>query len=270
MSFAAIGGVLQGAGAVAGALGLGGSKFKSWHGRENARNEWYNLSGDRESANYYDAVRRGAEKAGFNPLTALGSAPNVGSAAGTVQPPKLASLEMMVNGLKGISDEFTGVASQERAARELQLDLAKVELDKAKALKGSMIATQPTGNFAGPKIGKGANRAVGVTISKANTNPIAAGREKEIDPLKNSSGVFELENTATMGPLTIAGDGEPWGLDELGTAVVMGAPQVAWNAYKRYRDAWGTGRKNVVPLRTPKLGNGPSIINHGDTRRWRN
>jgi len=263
MNPAAVGGLLQGGASVLGALGLGGSKFKSWHGREQIRQTI------RQAELMPAAVRKGAEEAGFNPLTVLGQTSIGGAAAGgTVTAPKLASLEMITNGLKGISDEFTGAASQERAQRELQLDLARIELDKAKALGGVGIAPQPAGAYGGPQIGKGANRPV--PISTKNTNPIASGRVKEVAPLSNSSGVFELENDLTMGPLTIPGDGEPWGLDELGTAAVVGVPQMFRNGYRKYRDAWGKGRTNVVPLRAPKLGNGPSVINHGDTRRWRN
>ncbi|MFT4151715.1 MAG: hypothetical protein QM656_16055 [Paracoccaceae bacterium] len=51
---------------------LGGNKYKSWIGREEARNQWFNLSGDKQSKNYYDALRRGAESAGFNPLAVMG------------------------------------------------------------------------------------------------------------------------------------------------------------------------------------------------------
>jgi len=236
MNPAAIGGILSGAGSIASGLGLGGGKFKAWHGRENARNEWFNLSGDLESKNYYDAVRRGADQAGINVITALGGAPSVGSAAGTFTGPKLGAMSAVIEGFKGISDEFTGVASQQRAARELQLDLARVELDNAKAAQGAHISAQPARSQGGPQMGSRANKIVGA-IDPKNTNPIAGNREKEIMPLNNSGGVFEMENKLTYGPVTIAGDSEPWGLDELGTAVIMGAPQAYANMIRRAASA---------------------------------
>uniref|UniRef100_UPI0025F93377 hypothetical protein n=1 Tax=uncultured Sphingomonas sp. TaxID=158754 RepID=UPI0025F93377 len=61
-------------------------------------------------------------------------------------------------------------------------------------------------------------------------NSVAPGRKQEIDPVINSPGVFEIQNKATLGmPVTIPGEGEPWGVDELATAVVVGVPQIVGN-----------------------------------------
>jgi len=201
----AIGGILSGVGSIAGAFG-GGSKYKSWHGRENARNEWFNVSGDLESANYYDAVRRGAEKAGFNPLTALGMAPNVGSAAGTVTQPKLASLDMVMGGLKSISDEFSGVASQERARKELQLDLAKIELDKARA--ESKAISGPARISGGPSLGARAQqmKASGpVTVNRENTREGVSVMGMDIMPATGTSNAEDFEKR--YGDIVSAGAG---------------------------------------------------------------
>jgi len=192
MNPAAIGGILSGVGSIAGALG-GGSKYKSWHGRENARNEWFNLSGDRESKNYYDAVRRGAEQAGFNPLTALGMAPSVGSAAGTVTQPKLASLDMLMGGLKGISDEFTGVASQERARDQLQLDLAKIELDKAKAASSAVITPAPNRARGGPSLGRNAQKAGPITVNRETEREGTSAMGIDIVPALGTSNAEDFE-----------------------------------------------------------------------------
>jgi len=207
----AIGGILSGVGSIAGALG-GGSKYKSWHGRENARNEWFNLSGDLESANYYDAVRRGAEKAGFNPLTALGMAPSVGSAAGTVTQPKLASLDMLMGGLKSISDEFTGVASQQRARDQLQLDLAKVELDKAKAASSAVITPAPNRSRGGPSLGRNAQKTGPITVNRETEREGTSVFGVDIQPMLGTSNAEDFEKrygdiaSSAAGIITGVGD----------------------------------------------------------------
>lgn len=212
MNPAAVGGILQGGASVLGALGVGGAKFKSWHGRENARNEWFNLSGDLESANYYDAVRRGAEKAGFNPLTALGMAPSVGSAAGGMTQPKLASLDMLMGGLKGISDEFTGVASQQRAREQLQLDLAKVELDKARASASAVITPPPNRASGGPALGRNAQRIGPVTVNRATEREGISVLGMDIEPALGTSNAEDAEKrygdlvSSAMGVLTLSAD----------------------------------------------------------------
>lgn len=79
-----------------------------------------------------------------------------------------------------------------------------------------------------PGGGRGAGNVDGVLLG-VTPNPVAPGREKDVMPLPNSPGVFEVENAVTGGPVTIPGDSEPWGIDELATAVLTGGPQAAWN-----------------------------------------
>ena len=38
-----------------------------------------------------------------------------------------------------------------------------------------------------------------------------------------------MENAITGGPVVIPGEGEPWGVDELATAAVVGVPQIIYN-----------------------------------------
>lgn len=255
MSPAAIGGILSGVGSVAGALGLGGSKFKSWHGRENARNEWFNLAGRKLTADeggYYNAVRIGAEKAGFNPLTALGAAPNLGSAAGTLEGPKLASIQMLTEGLKGISDEFTGVASQERAAKQLALDLAKVELDTAKAVQGATITPTPRHSAGGPRLGRRANQIA--------PTELVSGREVTTARRDERTGISIMGEDVT--PAAGTSDAEDWEarygdvVSSIAGIVTLGA-DVGRTARRRF-DEW-RARRNANPR--PQ-------INHSDTRRW--
>lgn len=252
MSLAAVGGVLSGVGSIASGLGLGGGKFKSWHGRENARNEWFNLSGDRESKNYYDAVRRGADSAGINVITALGGAPSVGSAAGTYVGPKMGAMSAVIEGFKGIADEFNGTASQERAARELQLDLAKVELENAKALRGA-VGVAPVSAFGGPRMGKTANAAVQtlngrpVTVKRNNERTGVSVLGVDIDPALGTSDAEDIEArygdivSGLAGALTLVSDGS-----------------------KTFRK-WTRG--NAQNFRSRNAGAQP--FEHSNTNRWR-
>lgn len=243
MNPAAIGGILSGVGSIAGAFG-GGSKYKSWHGRENARNEWFNLSGDLESANYYDAVRRGAEKAGFNPLTALGMAPSVGSAAGTVTQPKLASLDMLMGGLKGISDEFTGVASQQRARDQLAIDLAKVELDKAKAASSAVITPAPNRSRGGPSLGRNAQKTGPITVNRATEREGVSAMGLDIVPALGTSNAEDFEK-------------------RYGDIVSAGAGILTLSA-----DIGKTARKWVDKGLNRLRENSTQSIDHGNHRRW--
>lgn len=92
-----------------------------------------------------------AERSGFNPLTMLGAmgATNLGVQMGDTAPP-LASVQLMTNALEEGMSELTGEASQKRARNELELDLAKLKLERAKvegeqaALRASAGAKQNT------------------------------------------------------------------------------------------------------------------------------
>lgn len=201
-------------------------------------------------------ARQAADQYGFNPLTLLqygqpGGATPIGG-GGT---PPLASIGAITEGLKDIGDVVSGDAARRRAADQLELDLAQLKLEQAQS---GVIAAAPgaaapgaAGVGSGPSpLGRSA--AVrptqgGATHSRQfgmQENPIAPGREKDVMELPNSPGVFEIENEFTFNrPVTIAGDGEPWGADEWAAAVPQIVPQLGRNYVLNRRDETEEQRK---------------------------
>ena len=230
-------GILAGIGSLIG--GVSGLFSKS-KGAPSARENTVKLA---------QGARQAAERYGFNPLTMLGAGAGMGGGGGGGAPP-LASIQMLTEGLQGIDDVVSGDAARRRQADQLQLDLAKVQLEQARS---GVIASGPTAADAvggslsplGAPRGTYAQntvRAVPARYSAASSvakskgkfsqgeNPVAPGRKDDVAPLTNSPGVFEIENDWTGGkPITLPGEGEPWGIDELATAAVFGLPQMGWN-----------------------------------------
>lgn len=191
-------------------------------------------------------ARQAAEKFGFNPLTMLqyGQPGGAGFNAGGGTPP-LASVEAITTGLTGIDDIVSGDAARRRAADQAELDLAKVRLDQARS--GVMVGmpTPPVASGPGAASSVYTGRPMRVAQSNSVSAPAkfgpkpqwATGRELDVAPVTNSPGVFELQNPWTNDkPITIPGEGEPWGIDELGTAVTVGAPQVLRNIIRDERE----------------------------------
>lgn len=217
------------ASAIGGIAGLFGSKKGAPSARENINK-------------LAQGARQASERYGFNPLTLLGAGSTMGGGGGGGSAPPLASIDLIVGGLKDISDEVSGDAERRRKAEELELDLAKVQLEQARAglIARSPVAggvgqgPAPLGRRAAVQVGEAgrtpARKIGGFGTPTKGGNTIAPGRGQEIDPVVNSPGVFEIENVLTGGrPVIIPGEGEPWGIDELATAVVVGVPQVLGN-----------------------------------------
>lgn len=191
-------------------------------------------------------AREAADKYGFNPLTMLQYGQPGGAMGGGGSAPPLASIQAITDGLRGIDDITSGDAERRRKAEELQNDLLRVQLDQARS---GVVAVGPgadsVGNGPSPlgrraavlpmPTGKAfAPRKGGFGSPTKGQNSVAPGRGQEIDPVVNSPGVFEMENVLTGGkPVTIPGEGEPWGIDELATAVIVGAPQALGNYANR-------------------------------------
>ena len=198
-------------------------------------------------------ARQAAERYGFNPLTMLGAGSSMGGGGGGGDAPPLASIQMLTEGLKSVDDAISGDAERRRQADQLQIDLAKVQLEQARSgviASGSTAADSvggslsPLGAPRGTHVQKTA-RAVPARFSASASaaapaakpkgkfsqgeNSDAPGRKEDIAPLTNSPGFFEIENSWTGGPVSIPGEGEPWGFDEMVTALVFGVPEVMGN-----------------------------------------
>lgn len=192
-------------------------------------------------------ARLAAAQQGFNPLTMLqyGQPGGAGFVSGGGEAPVLASIDAITSGLAGVDDIVSGDAARRRQADELELDLARVKLDQARS--GVAIASPRQAVASGVGSGTSPLGTRPQTVAQSNTRPATAsgfgpkpawatGRTLDVAPVTNSPGVFEMQNPVTGGkPITIPGEGEPWGIDELATAVVVGAPQVAYNAIQDAR-----------------------------------
>lgn len=190
-------------------------------------------------------AREASKKYGFNPLTLLQNGAGHGFSQTQGGPPPLASIDAITSGLAGIDDVVSGDAARRRAADQAELDLAKIRLDQARS--GVMVGMPTPPVASGP--GAGSSVFTGRPMRVAQSNTVSApakfgpkpqwatGRELDVAPVTNSAGVFEMQNPVTGGkPITIPGEGEPWGIDELATAVVVGVPQVAYNGIQTIRE----------------------------------
>ena len=147
-------------------------------------------------------ARQASERYGFNPLTMLGAGAGMGGGGGGGAPP-LASIQMLTEGLQGIDDVISGDADRRRQADQLQLDLAKVQLEQARSgvIASGQTAADAVGGSLSP-LGaprgtyvQNPARAVPARYSAASSvakskgkfsqgeNPVAPGRKDDVAPL---------------------------------------------------------------------------------------
>lgn len=180
-------------------------------------------------------AREAAEKYGFNPLTMLQYGQTGASTIGGGGTAPLASIGLISDALQGFDDIFSGDEARRRQADQLNIDLAKVKLDQLRSgvMPSAPQAVDTVGGGLSP-LGRARatyanNTGTRIAAVGLGNDPLAPGREIERMPLPNAPGVFQLDNAVTDrmgGPVYIPGDSEPWGIDELATAVVVGVPQM--------------------------------------------
>lgn len=229
-------------GAISGALGVA-SGVKGLFGSEEPEQPDIKKNMMDQAA----GARLAAAEHGFNPLTMLqyGQPGGAGFSSGGGGTPVLASVDAITSGLQGIDDVISGDAARRRQADQLEIDLAKVKLDQLRS--GVTVASAPRPVASGVGSGPSPLGTRPQTVAQSNTQSAtpngfgpkpawATGRTLDVAPVTNSPGVFEMQNPITGGkPITIPGEGEPWGIDELATAVVVGGPQIAYNAIQDAR-----------------------------------
>lgn len=136
MSFAAL---LPGLGSIMGGLGglFGNKKPQQPDIADNLRDQAW-------------GARQAAEKFNFNPLTMLqmGQPAGAGLAAGGTPP--LASIDLITGGLTDINDQLSGDAERRRQADILELDMAKLKYDQARAgVQAVSMAPRPVASGVG-------------------------------------------------------------------------------------------------------------------------
>lgn len=204
-------------------------------------------------------AREAAEKYGFNPLTLLGASSTIGpSQSAGYMGSAIADASLLL--ADGLSKQ------KKRVGKESQLEAQNRKLsEQVKNLTlrpkvGGIYAQRQSVPSTRAALGRSDNASVVATPpvvgqSTGDTpdtggpfgltpNSIAPGRDVDVMTLPNSPGVFEVENSLTGGSVTIPGDSEPWGIDELLTAAIVGGPQVVYNHGGLVRDRQNIGREN--------------------------
>lgn len=235
-------------------------------------------------------ARQAAERTGFNPLTLLGVAP----APWGADTPPLASVEALTGGLQDLDDISSGRVARQNAAQKLQLELAQLELETARANLGMIRNPSAAGRIPGAPgaVGLGGKPTVqppGAAVP--STAPYSASdleiptglapeRDVEAETVKNLPGFVKINN-ALAGDLYLPGEEAPEGLDVYAMAP-LALPQMVYNYGKmaagqdetgrnKFRAAFGVGPSS--PNATPRSVNltpgyqGPSRGSY-DLRQW--
>ncbi len=230
-----IGGIIGGVASL-----IGGSKAASDQSRENERSRSYATSSSKRDKRYYrpNKIRRRYQNAGFNPLLGLGGAQH-GSTPVSYAP-------VMVNGIAEAGQSFAHAAEaaiDAKKDKEVQ-DLQKQNEDLQSELNDARLRPEVPGIYGDRQNGstvKGDGRGVQAVAGLVPSGDdlglsgglVAPGRDLKVDEFTSSPGLFEVNNRGTAGPVVLPGDSEPWGVDELATALVLGAPQVSYNYGKK-------------------------------------
>lgn len=186
-------------------------------------------------------LRKAAERGGFNPLTALGAVGTGGFASASVAP--LASQQAIIDGLRSASDVLTGDDAVRRETRKAELELARIELDRAKAgLSGPQARSQPPVRGGVPSLQAGQTatplqRAAAVnrgivpadpasavteaaeTIDRFERFGLSSGRDIDRVPAKDAFGITNLEFPG-FGDVSVISDGEE--VADIGTLLAIG------------------------------------------------
>lgn len=253
-------GAIGGGSKLAGALALGksaveiGAGVKAMKGQE-AVTPYDNLMSQAAGA------RAAAEEYGFNPLTML-TLGQTGASTQAAGPPPLASIQMITSGLTGLEDVVTGSAARRRAAEQLNLDLASLQLEKAR----SGVATIPMSNtissapgavnfgrqsvqwsqaHAAPaRVVPARSLGTGPQAAPANARPLVEA--SQVDPRRETdhaavpthAGVMVVDNPNVPFPLympTLDGD-EALDVTQYPTALAAYAGSAIYDLWRRKRD----------------------------------
>lgn len=182
---------------------------------------------DQKAAEYerFPRLRASAEAAGFNPLTALlaNGGSGFGEATGTAP---LASAQILRGMVSDVGDHFAQKKSVKAAQDYAHRRVGQINSERASAGRAGAIAARTvraaSQTKVTPKIGLG-----------GGSPWLAAGHGSEKITPADSAGIFNVSNDLTGGNVSLPGDTEPWGIDELVTAVVAGGPQVIYNWGKK-------------------------------------
>jgi len=187
---------------------VAGGLFGAKSSKDEAKQAYYDNK--RTVLNQPGWVRKGAEAAGFNPLTVLGAGGmQTGFNGGGGGAAPLASIDMIVGGLREASDELTGQAALDRQAQELETDLLRLQVEK---LAGTLPALK-----AAPGVADLGKKAVAATPVKVGGVPVASRVRPRARPTLYDKGMapfFYMDGVEGHAPLRAleAAGVKPWGV----------------------------------------------------------
>lgn len=142
-----VGSLIPGVGPLGGAIGgtIGGLIDGK---REDNANEGQSRTAENANRDRFVRLREDAEKAGFNPITALENG-GLSTAGTTYQKAPLASLDMIAGNIRDLGMELTGEAAQERGRQKLVDDLEKEKLENLRLNNGALRSVINTASTIG-------------------------------------------------------------------------------------------------------------------------
>jgi hypothetical protein len=251
----------------AGAALIGGNRARKHEKDERSKDRYMNSP---------EGIRKNAEKAGFNPLVFAG--PGTGTGVGYA--PTMGS---SIANSWALAGEAIGGGISQKLAEKSQLTELQQENERLEKLAERSILNPKVQGIYGNARARSAgqrfhrdrsadrsdDRSVrddgdlfGHTGGLGSSSVVAPGRSVEVSPYTTGPGLTEINNRGIFGePIVVPGsDGEPWGIDEVATAFIFGAPQLAGrglkavkNYYDKHRhdrawDDWYDRQTNKKPV----------------------
>lgn len=172
-----------------------------------------------------DAVREGAERSGFNPLTYLGATSGTAVGGSVAEVPPLASFAATLGDIaQGMVNNRSVEAEEERLRQSAAMQLDRINREKAVAGGAGGVALRTAAAGIGSPV---TVRKAKLDSSAKEFAPYDADREMEKLTATDGPGITTIDNDFLPTPVHVPGDGgEPWGIDEVLTTVVAGIPQV--------------------------------------------
>lgn len=169
-------------------------------------------------ANTPKALRAALEEAGYNPLLM----PNIAGTQGAGYAPQMGSNMNALASTLAFSDSEQNALRLRATEIEQENEFLQRQLQR-QTLTPDVPGIYPTTETDGPT--GGPSPAIAPRLAA-----LTPDFDQERQPSGVGSGLIALQNAMTGGEVILPGaDGEPWGIDELATAAILGPPQVAYN-----------------------------------------
>lgn len=225
---------------------------------------------DANEANSPAAQVAGWEAAGINPLFGISKGQAIPQQANTAIGDAFLNAGGAVGGLLDRANQLTIEKTRQaeitkRQANEIKR-LEKAQIPTNTQRYGSILPRDNPVNVVANQNSSISLRPRSSTLRNGigSTTAVAPDREFEKLPYSSGSGLTEISNAVTNtlgGPIVVPGDdGEPWGIDELATAVIVGTPQVVYNFPQTRSYSTHLERRDKYLSRNPNERNVESFV----------